>query len=87
MCVIYAGYVFLNQWDAFHLTASWAQREDLENTGCFKNNFTVVFQIVWLVLRKRLHLNAYKLSVVQCFEGRTVSTPLSVNVFVTLAAQ
>jgi hypothetical protein len=31
---------------------------------------------VWLVLRKRLHLKAYKLSIVQ-------GTPLSVNVFVT----
>jgi hypothetical protein len=37
------------------------------------------------VLRKRLHLNAHKLSIVQYMERSIVCTPLSVNVFVTLA--
>jgi hypothetical protein len=36
------------------------------------------------VLRKRLHLKAYKLSIVQGVECLTVCTPLRVNVFVTL---
>jgi predicted GTPase len=31
--------------------------------GCFRNSFTTV--TVWRVLRKRLHLKAYKLSIVQ----------------------
>jgi hypothetical protein len=38
----------------------------------------------------RLHVytqKAYKLSIVQHFEGRIAYTPLSVNVFVTLAVQ
>jgi hypothetical protein len=42
------------------------------------------------VLRKRLHLTAYRLFIIQCFEGVerwVVCTPLSVNVFVTLATQ
>jgi hypothetical protein len=43
--------------------------------------------IVWLVLRKHLHLEAYKLSSVQDVERWTVCTPLSVNVSVTLTTQ
>jgi hypothetical protein len=43
---------------------------------------------VWRVLRKPLHLKAYKLSTVQGVEERSlVCTPLSVNVFVALATQ
>jgi hypothetical protein len=42
---------------------------------------------VWRVLRKRLHLKAYKLSIVQGVEQWTVCTPLSVNIFITLATQ
>jgi hypothetical protein len=42
---------------------------------------------VWRVLRKRLTLKAYKLLIVQCLERLIVYTPLSVNVFVTLATQ
>jgi hypothetical protein len=41
---------------------------------------------VWRVLRKRLHLKAYKLSVVQYLERWIVCT-LSLNVFVTLTTQ
>jgi hypothetical protein len=42
---------------------------------------------VWRVLRKLLHLKADKLSVAQYVERWIVCTPLSVNVFVTLATQ
>jgi hypothetical protein len=45
---------------------------------------------VWRVLRKRLHLKVYKLSVVQVIEvleRRIVCMPLSINVFVTPATQ
>jgi hypothetical protein len=42
---------------------------------------------VWRVLRKRLHLKAYKLSIIQHLERWIVCTPLSVNAFVTLATQ
>jgi hypothetical protein len=42
---------------------------------------------VWRVLRKCLHLKAYKLSIVQGVERRIVCMPLRVNVFVTLATQ
>jgi rubredoxin len=31
------------------------------HTGCFKKSFTMAFQVLW----KRLHLNVYKLSIVQ----------------------
>jgi hypothetical protein len=58
-------------------------------TGCLKISFTVVFQMltVWLMLRKYLHLNAYKLSIVQGVERWIACTPLSVNVFVTFDTQ
>jgi hypothetical protein len=39
------------------------------------------------VLRKLLYLKAYKLSVVEDVERLIVCTPLSINVFVTLATQ
>jgi hypothetical protein len=39
------------------------------------------------VLRKGLHLKAYKLPIVQHLERWIVHTPLNVNVFVTLATQ
>jgi hypothetical protein len=57
--------------------------------GCFKKSFAVVIPnvAVWRVLQKRLHLKAYKLSIVQGVERNIVCTPLSVNVFVTLATQ
>jgi hypothetical protein len=42
---------------------------------------------VWKVLQSRLHLKAYKLSIVQHLEQRIVCMPLSVNVLVTLATQ
>jgi hypothetical protein len=38
---------------------------------------------VWRVLRKRLHLKAYKLSIIH--RSWIVCTPISVNVFVLLA--
>jgi hypothetical protein len=40
----------------------------------------------WLVLRKRLHLKLYKLSVVEGVEWWIVCTTLSINVFVTLTS-
>jgi hypothetical protein len=42
---------------------------------------------LWRVLRKRLHLKAYKLSIAQGVQRRRDCTPLSVNVFVTLSTQ
>jgi hypothetical protein len=42
---------------------------------------------VWRVLRKRLHLKAYKLSIVHHLEQWIVCTLLSVNIIVTLATQ
>jgi hypothetical protein len=42
---------------------------------------------LWRVLRKRLHLKEYKIYIVQSVEQRIVCTPLSVNVFVTLATE
>jgi hypothetical protein len=41
----------------------------------------------WRVLLKRLHLNSYKLSILQGVQRWIVCTPLSVNVLVTLATQ
>jgi hypothetical protein len=42
---------------------------------------------VWRVLRKRLNLEAYKLSIVQHLERRIDCTALNINFFVTLAKQ
>jgi hypothetical protein len=42
---------------------------------------------VWQVLRKRLHLKAYKLSDLQHLERWIVCKPFSANVFVTLATK
>jgi hypothetical protein len=42
---------------------------------------------VWRVLRKLLHLKAYKLSIVQHHGWLMVCMPLSLNVFITLATQ
>jgi hypothetical protein len=42
---------------------------------------------VWRVLRKRLHLKAYKLSIMQDVVQWVVCTPLSINVFVKIATQ
>jgi hypothetical protein len=41
----------------------------------------------WRVLRKRSHLQAHKLSIVQDVDRWIVCTPFSVNVFVTFATQ
>jgi hypothetical protein len=43
--------------------------------------------IVWRVLRKPLHFKAYKLFTVKYLELWIICTPLSVNIFVTLATQ
>jgi hypothetical protein len=50
------------------------------NTGCFKKELCcgIPNVTVWRVLRKRLHFNAYKLS---------ICTPFNVNFFVTVATQ
>jgi hypothetical protein len=42
---------------------------------------------VWRVLPKRLHLKAYKLSIVQHLERWIVCTPLRVNALVKLATR
>jgi hypothetical protein len=42
---------------------------------------------VWRVLRKRLHSKKYKLCIVRGVQRWLVCTPLSVNVFLTLATQ
>jgi hypothetical protein len=53
------------------------------NVGCLKKQALqgIAKVTVWRVLPKRLHVRAYKLSIVQHLE------PLSVNVFVTLGTQ
>jgi hypothetical protein len=57
--------------------------------GVFKKEFYsgIPNVTVWRVLRKRLHLNSYKLYIVQVVERWIVFMPLSMNVFVTLATQ
>jgi hypothetical protein len=42
---------------------------------------------VWQVLRKHLYLKTYKLPIVEGVQQWIVCTPLSVNIFVTLAKQ
>jgi hypothetical protein len=42
---------------------------------------------VWRVLRKRLHLKAYKLSIVQHHKRSIVCKPLRLTFFVTLSIQ
>jgi hypothetical protein len=42
---------------------------------------------VWLVLRNRLQLKAYKLSIVQQLEQWIFCTSLSINVFETVATK
>jgi hypothetical protein len=56
------------------------------NTGCFKTSFNgIPNDTVRRLLRKRLHLKAYKLSIVQGVKRGIVCTLLSVNVFITIA--
>jgi hypothetical protein len=58
------------------------------NAGCFKKQCNDIPNVtVWRVLRKRLHLKTYKLSIVEHFERWIICTSLSWNVFVTLATQ
>jgi hypothetical protein len=43
-----------------YLVQLWFNATSIDNVGCFKKSFTIVFQILlWLVLRKRLRLNVY----------------------------
>jgi hypothetical protein len=65
-----------------------------DNTGCSKKSFTMVFQTLnicsfvrqcipnvtlWPVLRKRLHLKAYKLSIVEDAERQPLVGEVSAN--------
>jgi hypothetical protein len=54
-------------------------------TGCLKKERYYV--ALRRMLLKRLHLNEYKLSIVQGVERWIVCTPLIINFFVTLATQ
>jgi hypothetical protein len=54
-------------------------------TGVSKELYSGIPNVnVWRVLRKLLHLKAYRLSIVQGAERWIVCKPLSVNVFVSL---
>jgi hypothetical protein len=61
------------------------------NTGCLKKELysDIPNVAVWRMLRKHLHLNEYKLYIVQHqqHERWIVCTPLSVNVFLTPPTQ
>jgi hypothetical protein len=59
------------------------------NAGCLKKELYIDIPnvTVWRAFRKRLHLEVYKLSIVQDVDRWIVGMPLNVNVFVTLAKQ
>jgi hypothetical protein len=60
----------------------------LVNARCFKKlYYGIPNTIVWRVLRKRLHLKDYKLSMIQHIGQWIVCRPSSVYVFIKLATQ
>jgi hypothetical protein len=56
--------------------------------GVLKNLYSAIPNVTaWTVLRKRLNLKAYKISIVEHLEQWMVSAPLCVNLLVALATQ